>query len=41
VCSIFIASITAPADGTIEEFHYGVGDQVAEGEALVAIRQPD
>ena len=31
-------TITAPADGTVELIHYGVGDQVAEGEALVAIR---
>jgi 3-methylcrotonyl-CoA carboxylase alpha subunit len=34
-------TITAPADGTIDQIHYAVGDQVAEGEALVAIRQPD
>jgi 3-methylcrotonyl-CoA carboxylase alpha subunit len=34
-------TITAPGDGTIEQIHYGVGDQVAEGEALVAIRQQD
>ena len=34
-------TIAAPDDGVIEQIHYGVGDQVAEGEALVAIRQPD
>ena len=30
-------TITAPADGTIALIHYAVGDQVAEGESLVAI----
>jgi 3-methylcrotonyl-CoA carboxylase alpha subunit len=33
-------TITAPADGTISLVHYGVGDQVAEGDALVAIEAP-
>ncbi len=29
-------TIIAPADGTVDEFFYGVGEQVAEGAALVA-----
>jgi len=29
-------AIVAPADGVVEEVLYGVGDQVAEGAALVA-----
>jgi 3-methylcrotonyl-CoA carboxylase alpha subunit len=29
-------SIVAPADGVVEEILFGVGDQVAEGAALVA-----
>ena len=28
-------TIVAPADGTVDEVLYGVGDQVAEGAALV------
>jgi 3-methylcrotonyl-CoA carboxylase alpha subunit len=31
-------TITAPTAGTIARIHYAVGDQVAEGEALVAIQ---
>jgi 3-methylcrotonyl-CoA carboxylase alpha subunit len=33
-------TISAPADGTVSEIHFGVGDQVIEGAALVAIEQP-
>jgi 3-methylcrotonyl-CoA carboxylase alpha subunit len=29
-------TIVAPADGTVDDFFYGVGEQVAEGAALVA-----
>jgi len=32
-------TITAPADGTVALIHFGIGDQVIEGAALVAIEQ--
>jgi 3-methylcrotonyl-CoA carboxylase alpha subunit len=32
-------TITAPSDGTVALIHFGVGDQVIEGAALVAIEQ--
>ena len=32
-------TISAPADGKVEELFYAVGDQVTEGAELVAIGQ--
>jgi 3-methylcrotonyl-CoA carboxylase alpha subunit len=31
-------TITAPADGEVAEVRHGVGEQVAEGAALIALR---
>src|SRR5690606_10310204 len=33
-------TITAPADGQVGRLHYGLGDQVPEGEELVSLESP-
>jgi len=30
-------TITAPADGTVKEIHYGAGEQVLEGAELIKV----